>query len=113
MFLITNITSDAQQTQTLTLPDGSSLTMQLYYNVSQYGWFMTISWGSFQLNSFRICNSPNILNQFRNQLTFGLLCLTSDQREPTQIMDFASGASQLFILSSAEVAEYQNLLQGA
>jgi hypothetical protein len=113
MYLISNISSDAQQSQTLTLPDGSTLTMQLYYNVSQIGWFMTLSWGSFQLKNFRICNSPNMLNQYRNQLNFGLLCLTVDPREPTQILDFSTGVSQLYILDASEVDEYQVLLQGS
>ena len=112
MYQITNLSSDAQQSQVLTLYDGTILTMQLYYNVSQLGWFMTLTWNNFQINNFRICNSPNMLNQYRNQLSFGILCTTADPREPTQILDFSSGTSSLYIINANEVLEYQFLLSG-
>lgn len=113
MYLVSNLSQDPQQTQTLSLYDGTTLSIQLYYNVSQIGWFMTLSWGSFQLNNFRICNSPNLLNQYRNRLSFGIACLTTDPREPTQILDFSSGASQLYILDADEVQEYASILEGS
>lgn len=114
MLQIFNITADAQQIQTLNLPDGTNIILQLYYNASQYGWFITsLTYGSFQLNSFRICNSPNMLNQYRNQIPFGLACVTIDSREPTQILDFQSGNSILYILNAQEVQEYVEFLQGS
>lgn len=112
MFPVAQITTDPLQTQTLVLPDQSLLSLTLYFVPMQYGWFINnLTWNSFVLNGLRITNSPNMLYQFQNELTFGLACFSKDNREPTQQGDFASGASSLYILSAAEVAQYTGLIQ--
>ena len=79
----------------------------------QYGWFITsLVYGSFTLNGIRISNSPNILNQFRNQIPFGLACYSTNNREPMLQYDFSSGASILYILDQAETQEYADILSG-
>ena len=113
MYLIQPITSDALQIQNLNLYDGSQLTFTMYYVPLQYGWFITsFTWNNFQLSGIRICNSPNMLRQWKNQLTFGIACVTTGNREPTQIADFSSGASNLYILNSNEVQLYEEYLSG-
>lgn len=114
MYQIKQITSDSLQQQTLVLPDGTQIGLTMYYRPLQYGWFINeITFGStFTLQGLRITVSPNMLHQFRNQIPFGLACVTATKREPTQITDFSSGAFQLYVLSAAEVAEYASYLQG-
>jgi hypothetical protein len=112
MFLIQQITTDPAQKQTLILPDGTSLSLTIQFVPMQYGWFITsLVYQSFTLNGLRITNSPNMLHQFRNQIPFGLACFSNNNREPSQQQDFSSGASQLYILSAEEVAQYTELLQ--
>jgi hypothetical protein len=112
MYLIQQITSDALQKQTLILPDGTTLSLTINFVPLQYGWFITnLVYQSFILNGLRLTNSPNMLHQFRNQIPFGLACFSLSNREPSQAEDFSSGASQLYILSAAEVAQYTGLLQ--
>lgn len=111
MYQILNLTADAAQTQNLTLPDGSVMTFTMTYIPMQYGWFFTsITVNTFTLNNLRITNSPNILYQFKNILTFGISCFSVSNREPSQQEDFLSGASNLYILTSNEVAEYAEFL---
>jgi hypothetical protein len=111
MNLIQQITSDPFQQQTLILPDGSSFLLQMYWAPQQYSWAITqLVYKSFTLNGLRISNSPNMLNQFQNQLPFGLACFSTNNREPSQQQDFSSGASQLYVLTAAEVAQYQAFL---
>ena len=113
MFLIQQITSDPLQTQTLILPDGSSTTITMAFYPLQYAWFITsLTWKTFSLSGLQITTSPNMLNQWRNSLTFGLACYVAGNREPTQQQDFVSGAAQLYILSAAEVAQYYQFLTG-
>lgn len=110
-YLIQQITNDTTQTQNLILPDGTTLSISMYFVPMQYGWFITnLSVGSFILNGLRITNSPNMLYQFKNQITFGLACVSSSQREPSQQDDFSSGASSLYILTSDEVELYSEFL---
>ena len=111
MYLIQQVSNDPLQAQTLILPDGTSLLMTTYFRPLQLGWFITnLTYGTFVLNGYRIVTSPNMLYQFQNQLPFGLACFSTQNREPSQQDDFISGACQLFLLSSDEVAEYAELL---
>lgn len=111
MNLITTITQDTRQRQTVPLDDGTSFEIALYYIPMQYGWFIEqIVYGEFVLDSMRVCNSANLLYQFKNFLPFGLACISKDDREPSQIEDFVSGKSQLFVVSQEEMKQYEEFL---
>lgn len=111
MYLISKITSDTSQTQQIIIPNGDPVQLTIYFRPMQYGWFITeLTWKNFTLNGLRICNSPNLLYQWKNVLPFGLACFSTDNREPTQQQDFLSKASQLYILSPEEVVEYTEFL---
>lgn len=113
MFQIQNLTSDSRQKQNLVLPDGSQIGIEIYFVPMQYGWFITtLTYKDFVLTGLRITNSPNILYQWRNQIPFGLACFSKSDREPSQAGDFATGASNLFILSEADVNAYTEFLSG-
>lgn len=113
MYLIQQITSDSYQQQTLVIP-GSSKTclLQMYFMPMQYAWVITkLKFDNFTLTGLRITNSPNLLQQYRNQLPFGLACFSTNSREPTQQQDFSSGNSVLYLLSASEVKYWTNLLE--
>lgn len=111
MLLIQQVTQDPLQKQTLVLPDGTTLTLVLYFRPQQLGWFINeLTYGDFTLRGVRITNSPNILYQFKNQIPFGLGCFSTANREPSLQEDFSSGASKLYILTQAEVDEYAEFL---
>jgi hypothetical protein len=113
MYKIENITANAKQKQSLLLPDGTVITLRMYFVSMQFGWFVAeLSYNDFVVYGLRICNSPNMLHQFRNKIPFGLKCTTADGREPSQQQDFSSGASQLFILSPDECDAYTGYLTG-
>ena len=114
MLRIEHITNDPLQQQVLVLPDGSSLTIELYYRLQQAGWFFNnLTHGDFALNGMRVTNGLNILRQFKNTINFGLACYTDGDREPTQLSDFLSGVSKLYVLTSDDVLEVENILAGA
>lgn len=111
MLLINQITANANQQQVLILPDGTSMTLVLYFSSMQFGWFIkSLTYGSFTLTGLRISNNFNMLRQWKNILPFGMACISDGQREPTLIQDFFSGASKLYILTAAEVQEYEGFL---
>lgn len=113
MLQIQQLTSNALQSQTLVLPDGSTILLTLYYRPLQYGWFINeLTHLDFTVKGVRVCNSPNLLHQFRNQIPFGLCCVTTGQREPTQQQDFSSGAANLYLLTADEVQAYTEFLAG-
>lgn len=113
MFLIEQVTDDSKQKRTLILPDGSQIQLSIYFIPMQFGWFITeLIYKDFTLQGLRITNSPNMLHQFKNQLPFGIACFSKEDREPSQSQDFSSAASQLFVLDSDEIEEYQDFLSG-
>lgn len=112
MLLIQQISSDPLQQQSPVLPDGSTVTIQLYFRPMQFGWFFnSITWNNFVLKGIRVTNSPDILYQWRNEIPFGIACYTVGNREPTQQQDFSSGASKLYILTQEEVNQYREFLE--
>lgn len=101
------------QNQILILPDGTNIDLTINYIPQQYGWFIqSLVYQDFILTNVRIVTSPNILQQFKNQIPFGLSCFTVDGLDPTQQEDMNSGYATLFILSQDEVDEYQDILDG-
>lgn len=111
MLNVKQITSDPQQKQIAILPDGTFFTMTIEFKPMQFGWFLTsFTYLNFTINGLRICVSPNMLYQFKNQIPFGLACFTTDGNEPTQQEDFSSGYAQMFILTKAESLKLSELL---
>ena len=113
MLEVQNITQDPLQKRILILPDATQITMTMYFVPMQFGWFITsMQYGNFTLKGLRISNQPNMLRQWKNLLPFGLACFSDQDREPSQLQDFSSGKSKLYILTSDEVAEYEAILSG-
>lgn len=111
MNLIQQITADPLQKQTIVIADGTSFDITMYFVPMQYSWFIQeLVYGTFTLEGFRIFNSPNMLHQYRNRLPFGLGCYTVGGREPSQQQDFSSAASKIYVLTAAEVAEFESYL---
>ena len=114
MNLIQNLTDDFKQDQNLILPDGTTMSMSIEYKPQQLGWFITqLIYQTFEVDNIRICTSPNILRQFKNLIPFGLACFTTGNAEPTTQEDFLSGRSQLYLLTSDEVIQFEHILTGA
>lgn len=112
MLLIQKITNNPLQKQTLVLDNGNTISLVLYFRPMQLGWFVNeLVFNDFVLQGLRITNSPNMLNQWRNLIPFGLACYSTGNREPSQQEDFSSGASKLYILTEAEVEAYAEFLR--
>lgn len=113
MLAVQNLTADANQTQNLVLPDGTIVTLTISYYPQQQGWSITnLTYGTFVLQGLWIVNTPNMLRQWKNLIPFGLACFSTQNREVTQQQDFATNEAQLFVLTSEEVLEYEDYLQG-
>lgn len=111
MNLINQITNDTRQKQSVPLEDGTTFNISIYFVPMQKGWFIEeLTYGDFKVTCMRIVNSPNILRQFKNKLPFGLACISNEDREPALQNDFISGASNLYVLSEAELEQYEDYL---
>lgn len=113
MLLIQGLIEAPWQRKAQVLPDGSIVTLILYFIPMQQSWFIQeLTYGDFILRNIRITTYPNILYQWRNILPFGIACHTIDFRNPSFQEDFSSGASKLYFLTETEVTEFTSLLNG-
>ncbi len=110
---IQNITTAPYQTQRLILPNGNPVDITFSYKPQQLGWFIeTLTYLDFTLKGMRICVSPDILYQWKNKLPFGIACFAINGREPYLSTDFSDGSASLYLLTQAEVLQYQGELSG-
>lgn len=112
MFIVNSISADAKQKQTLLLEDGTKFQIQMEYKPLQYGWFFkSIVYEDFELTNIRICNSPNLLHQYKNQIPFGIAITCTGGFEPTQQQDFLERRAIMYILTQDECDQYTEYLQ--
>jgi len=112
MKLINGITQDAKQLHTILLDDGTKFSISIEFKEMQYGWFIReLIHEDFTLRGIQITNNPNILRQFKNRIPFGLFCVSKENRDPYFIEDFKENSSKLYVLSEAEVEQYEEYLR--
>ena len=106
-----NLLNYPRQKQTVSLPDGTSFTISLYYVTIQQGWFIDeLSYKDFTVRGMRLVNSTNILRQYKNLIPFGLAVMTAGNREPMFMADLNNDTTKLFVLNSSEVELYEEYL---
>ena len=100
MNIVNNLSNNPNQSFSLTVYDGSIVTVNLSYWANQQGWYYNFSHPLLSQGWRRLVNSPNLLRQFRNVINFGLYCYVSDGYEPIYINDFTSGRVVLYLLNA-------------
>lgn len=103
MNTLTGFTDSPSQTTTVTLQDGGSFVLDLYYRPQQMGWFFDLYYNTFELLGQRLVYSPNMLRQFRGQIPFGLAVLAKDENDPLKQEDFANGNAVFVLLDEADI----------
>lgn len=103
MTQVQSITDDAKQQFTLTLPNGETAVLRLWYVPLQLGWFFSLAYKKFKVASMRVTRNQNILDQFTGVLPFGLGCFTTEGQEPLLQQDFVAGNAKLCLLDDADL----------
>jgi hypothetical protein len=111
MIKITGLTADAFQKFKIADPNGGGdISVKLSYRPRVQRWFIDITFGTFILNGYKVLRNPNILAKWSNVIPFGLTVTVSDNFEPFVINDFSSDRVQLYLLTTAEVAEVETMI---
>ena len=111
MIQITSIIATPDQTFQTSLADGSILRFELFFRPRIPAFFVNITWGNFTINGLKLCQSINLLWQFRS-LPFGLCISLNDGTEPYLIDDFTTGRAQFFILEKSDLGYLQTIVGG-
>lgn len=107
MTQIDNLTDFANQQTVLILDNGTTAAVDFVYNASTERWTISVTYGTKVINGIGLCDSPNILRQWKNVLPFGLACVTADQTDPFNINDFATGRVKMYLLNAADVLQVE------
>lgn len=114
MKIITGLSDQPKQTQTITLADGSKAVWALEYRAMQLGWFWDLSWSGVAIaNGQRLVASPNILRSFINKIPFGISVMTQGNVEPLNLEDLADGTSTIVLLEGDDLTLVETAAFGA
>jgi hypothetical protein len=110
MFYINKITTDPQPSVILTGITGLTINVTLRFMPRVQRWIMGLEFGAnnTSIQGIAITTAPNMLRQYRNQITFGIACISAAGTDPFTINDFATQASNLYLLDSADVAQIES-----
>ena len=105
--ILTGLTDQPNQEFPITLPDGTTATLDLEFWPQQLGWYYNLTWDgqtpAFGLNGQYLAASPNLLRQWRNVIPFGIAITTLDGQDPTNQEDFVNGNCTLLLLNASDV----------
>ena len=103
MYKFTSLSADPKQQVTMVLDDQTRVTFNFEYKSNQLGWFFGITCGDINYQNIRLTTAYNCLRAYKSYLPFGLRCDTVDNEEPTDITDFISGYTTLYLLLKEDV----------
>src|SRR4051812_11454805 len=95
---LNNLTDAADQLMTVTLDDGSTLQLELFYRPGIQRWTVDIIHPLLNMKGFNLALGPNILRQWRNLIPFGIAVDTVTGLDPMNAEDFAQGNNSIYIL---------------
>jgi len=104
MLYINKVTDDPQQQVNLTGIPGYTIMMTLRFMPRLQMWIAGFTVGSTIINGIRVVTSLNLLRQFKNNIPFGIQCITTNGLDPYQATDFATQAANLYLLNADDVA---------
>lgn len=110
--LLTNLTSFADQITQVSLPDGSTATLEFLFNGTTERWTMNVTYGAFTANGIGLCCYPNILRQWTRILPFGVAMASSTQTDPVTVNDFATGRISVFLLDRDDMQILESTVFG-
>jgi hypothetical protein len=110
MIQLTNLTNGPKQAFNLVGEEGQIIPMTLTYLPRIGSWKFSLSWNGTEIDGALLTCSPNILRNYRNVFSFGILCGSTDGFEPKYLNDFQSGRVLIYLLNRADVAEVESLI---
>ena len=113
MVLINGISAYPTQTLSIASPNGDGdISFTLRYQARTSSWNCDISFGDdFVVNGLKLVMNPNILYQFHNNISFGLMVKSVDGYDPMFVNDFISdGRCELYLLTSDEITTIQDYI---
>lgn len=113
MKIITSIAAQPRQRFVLKLDNNESAILRLYYYDSQKSWYFDIEYKDYINNGNKVVLTMNALRHLKNRLPFGLAFLSSNNAEPFQLEDFATGNVLMLLLNEEDVNDIEESVYNA
>lgn len=108
MYLISALNDRPKQTFKAVIDGYDTATITIEFKPEQFGWFMSIVWGTFELYNERVATSDNILRQFKNIIPFGILIEGVNAIDPLTIDSWLTD-NKFYMLDQADIEEVEAL----
>lgn len=102
MNAIDGITTAARQRFFAVLAGYDVVEVNLEWKPNQYTWFMSLKWGTFEVNNEQLSCSPNVLRQYKNLIPFGIAVVGVGGLDPVT-QDSWQTTNQFIMLDASEV----------
>ncbi|MBZ5673714.1 MAG: hypothetical protein LAP61_05650 [Acidobacteriia bacterium] len=107
MLYVNKITSDPSQQLTLTGIPTLQIGMTLRFMPRIQRWIMGVTYNSFEAEGIAVVTSLNLLRQFKDNIPFGISCVTTNGLDPYRIDDFVNQVANLYLMDATDVAEVE------
>ncbi|WP_299074731.1 hypothetical protein [uncultured Paraglaciecola sp.] len=107
MRYINRITENSNQRFILTGIDGIRIEARLRFMPRIRRWMLDVIYNDVCIKGVPVCNSLNMLRQYRDQIPFGISCISIDGIDPFRIDDFKTTRSSLFLLDESDVEQVE------
>lgn len=114
MLLLDGITNNANQLLTIATEDNYTFTMNLWYQELLSSWWYSLEYidtannQTVKVNNMVLTVMPNVFEQWKLLLPFGLACVSIDGTDPSNIYDFISGNILLYTLTQDDIIAIKN-----
>jgi hypothetical protein len=88
-----------------TIDKGNLVFIDLLFQPYLAQWIMNVRCEAenFEAAGIRVTNSTNLLYNFKNNIDFGIMCISEEKDDPIFIDDFSNGRYNLYLLNQEEV----------
>lgn len=107
MLYINKITADPQQQMNLTGIPGVTINTTLRFMPRIQRWIMGFQFSGRSIQGVPVTTGLNILRQFKNNIPFGIACVSASGLDPFDVQAFISQSSNLYLLNSDDIAQIE------
>jgi hypothetical protein len=107
---IDTLDDSATQTTSVSLDDGTTVSLTFRYLPTVQRWAFDVEHQDLTTRGATLCLHPNILRSWRNVCRFGLAVSSTDGVDPVSLSDFSSGRVSVYVLDQTEINSMEALM---
>lgn len=111
--VLNNLTNNAYQTTSFYTKKGERVVLTFRFIPSQETWFFDVESESLTVYGLALTAFRNLLDQYHNNISWGMYVWSKDGFDPWRIDDFSTGRIRIAITEELEESVLQEFLNGS